>query len=916
MTKFRRAASVALTGIMAVTFTAGSLLALAGTKGKNPVAAERFDTVNYTDVTGKVDVTGLAMQNLSSNVLQNAGVKAAGGKQTVIVRLDSDSVAESVPDGESVTDYISSYAGGKKIKSIKEAQNNLLTSLSSMGVSYKVLYQYTTVTNAVAIEVDTSEISAIKSLPAVKAAYLSETYSRPKDVEWEDGVSATQNYSNVYKTGIYDSSEITKPTEEGGLYGFDGSGTTVAILDTGLDYTHEAFSKYMPETYSLTKEKVSQKLGEKDFNAVSLSAANGRNITADDLYINEKVPFAYDYADSDADVYPSYSQHGTHVAGIVAGHADSYKNKKGELVEETFLGVAPEAQLVICKVFTDDFESHDLGGATTEDIVAALEDCVYLGVDVINMSLGTASGFSSGAMDGDKEGKLLDETYRAIKSAGISMICAASNEFSSGYGSNFGTNLATNPDSGTVGSPSTFDGAISVASVNGQTSPFMVANAGKPNQASIFYSEASDANSVRFDFVNDLLGENKTREIFRYVVVRGVGDPADYTQTVRNLLADKSEYRTIAVVQRGTTTFETKIKNAMRYGADAVIIYNNVTGAIGMSVGDIDNPIPAVSTTMDEGAKLCFDENGKRISSGLITLDKSYQAGPFMNDYSSWGATPDLKLKPDVTAHGGEITSTVAGGYAEQSGTSMASPNLAGFVALVREYVKNDAKLSQIHNGTSTGINRLINQIVMSSATMVYDQYGLPYSPRKQGSGLANLSNSFSTKAYLWTVEGQEYGTEDNRPKVELGEDDYHIKDSRDGKYTFSLNVSNFGDSDLEFTAQSQFFTETLSSNKLSVAERAYMLKDIAPVWQISKDGAPSQSLAANEKFTVTAGGTAKITVTLELSDTEKKYIKESFTNGMFVEGFITLKSETDGQCDLNLPFMGFYGDWESAPML
>lgn len=924
MTKFRRAASVLLTGIMAATCAGGTLLALADTKNSNPTAVERFDTVNFTDVTGKVDLSGVALQNLSPSVLKNAGVTSnVSGTQTVIVRLDSDSVTESIPDGESVADYISSYAGSKKIKAIKEEQSYLLNSLSSLGIDYKVRYQYTTVTNAVAIEVDASQISLIKGVTGVKSAYFSKTYSRPEVLSADDVVSsATTNYSNVYATGIYNSSKVIEDR------GFDGSGMTVAILDTGLDYTHEAFST-MPEKVGMTKQDVADKLNEKEFNAVTLSAANGKNITADDLYVNKKVPFAYDYADSDADVYPTYSQHGTHVAGIVAGHADYYKDKDGNRVDEEFSGVAPNAQLVICKVFTDDFESHDLGGATTEDIVAALDDCVKLGVDVINMSLGTASGFSSGFMDGDDEGKLLDDVYSAVKEAGISLICAASNEYSSGYGSAFGTNLATNPDSGTVGSPSTFDGAVSVASVNGLKAPFMVAYpttdpAKKDYAAPIFYTEARDANSVEFNFVKQLLGD-KTSEIFKYVVVGGAGQEGDYTRSVQRLF-DDAEYRTIALVSRGTTTFEAKIKTAMKY-ADAIIIYNNVAGGIGMSVGEIDDPIPSVSITLDEGTKLRFDKNGKSIQYGYVEVNKGYEAGPFMNEYSSWGATPDLKLKPDVTSHGGEITSTVAGGYAEQSGTSMASPNLAGFVALVREYVKNDGALSQIHQGDPKAITRLVNQIVMSTATTVYDQNGLPYSPRKQGSGLATLKNIFGEKdengvikgatgAYLWTNnDAGEYGSaEDNRPKVEL----YELEEDRDGKvkFTFSLYVKNFGDSDLEFIASSQLFTETLSADKNAVAERAYFLNDIAPVWTINENGANSRALANGEKFTVSSGADTKITVTLELSKSEKDYINSSFPNGMFVEGFITLKSQTEGQCDLNLPYMGFYGDWEAAPML
>ena len=79
--------------------------------------------------------------------------------------------------------------------------------------------------------------------------------------------------------------------------------------------------------------------------------------------------FAYDYADEDDDVTDTQG-HGTHVAGTVAANGES------------FVGVAPDAQLAIMKVFPDE------GGALDSDIIAALEDCVILGVDTVNMSLG------------------------------------------------------------------------------------------------------------------------------------------------------------------------------------------------------------------------------------------------------------------------------------------------------------------------------------------------------------------------------------------------------------------------------------------------------------------------------------------------------------------------------------------------
>ncbi len=906
----RRMACICLTAVMAASFTAGNALALTNINGEEKaVPSVLYDKVEFENVSDKLDLTGIALQNLSPAVMDNpAGsteVSASGTRKTVIVNLNSDCVMDSVPEGESASDYLATYSGGKALKKIIESQNGFLNELSAIGADYEVVYKYSTVANAVALRIDTGYISEIEGMDSVGSVFVSQTHSYPKTAT-SDGNGATTNPNEVYATGIYNS--------ENYISEYGGKGMTVAILDTGLDYTHEAFTKYMPPagTLGLTKEQLTQKLAlgsaddTKIFKAVELSASNGKNITADDLYVSDKVPFAYDYADKDADVYPSYSQHGTHVAGIVAGHADSYSDKDGNKVEEEFIGVAPDAQLVICKVFTDDFESKDIGGATSESIMAALEDCALLGVDVINMSLGTVSGFSSVSLDehgnpvdsaynseAAKEDVQLSAVYNKLKSAGISLICAASNEYSSGFGSAFGTNLKTNPDSGTVGSPSTFAGALSVASINGQRSRYMIAN----GKSIIFYQDASDENSVRYDFTSKLLGSKKS-ETFKYVVVRGTGQRSDYTTSIRNNLNDP-DYRTIAVISRGSNSFQDKVQIAQSFGADAVIIYNNVSGTVGMSLGDLEDPVPSVSVTMDAGALLTRNENNTAISTGFIEINADYQAGPFMNDYSSWGTTPDLKIKPEVTSHGGEITSTVAGGYAEMSGTSMASPNLAGFVALLRGKLKN-----AYSSLTPQELTRLVNQIIMSTAVTVYDQTGLPYSPRKQGAGLATLDNAFSTNAYLYTVES-EGGAEDNRPKVELGDDK-----AKTGKYTLKFYVKNTGTAAIQFKSDTIFMTETLASDGLSVAEKAHLFGDNPAEWTVN--GSP---LAAGASFTVNGGDFAEIVVKLSLSEPEKKYLA-NFTNGMFVEGFLKLISATQGQCDLTLPFMGFYGDWEAAPML
>ncbi|MBQ9713972.1 MAG: leucine-rich repeat protein [Clostridia bacterium] len=849
------------------------------------------------NVTGQFDTSKIIEENFNDSVLRAEDVAPTYETRTVMVTLSGKPLVDRAGK-DSVSDYLQSFSAEMSAIDLANEQNEFLRALTQKGIPYKLKREYDTVINAVAIEVDTKYVSDIKEMSGVKSAVITTAYAEPKTVEVAAaGSGVVTNETDVYKTGIYDSSAYAAAY---------GEGTVVAVLDTGLDYTHNAFQRFESENVDVawSQEYVADKLNGK----IELEAEKrSGTLNVNEVYVSEKVPFAYDYADDDPDVYPSYSNHGTHVAGIIGGYDTSgYTDKDGNPISETFKGVVPDAQLVICKVFTDDLDDKDLGGAVAEDIVAALEDCVTLGVDVINMSLGTSCGFTT-TNDGDDEGEMLDAIYKRIEKSGISLICAASNDYSAGYGGVFGTNLASNPDSGTVGSPSTFAGALSVASINGQKADYMISNKDTESESFVFYEESRDIDGNPFDFCGDLTklyGKNT----FEYVVVPGVGHAADYTSTIKKLFKNgTTNYNRIALIKRGDTTFQEKVEVAMSMGAAGVIVYNNVAGVIRMNLGEIENPIPSVSVTMNAGNALVKGAVGRV---GTIELDETYAAGPFMSEFSSWGPTHDLKLKPEITAHGGEITSAVPGGYGEQSGTSMATPNMAGFMALVRSYIKNDCADLVMTDGEIdyVKVNRLAMQLTMSTAGTVYDQDGLPYSPRKQGAGVAKLENVIGgTNAYLWTEFQDDNGQilNDYRPKIELGDD----KD-KTGEYVLKFNVTNFGASVLTFATEQLVMTETLASDGLAVTEQAHLLNQTQSVWSV--DGVDVE----NGTIEVGAGETKKITVTLSLGLQDRQYVENSFENGMYVEGFLKLNAKDEAQCDLTIPFLGFYGDWTQSPML
>ncbi len=857
--------------------------------------------VSFKDVTGKYDTSKMMQANFNDSVLKAENLAPVYETRTVIVTLDEKPLAD-LAEG-AVAKYAATFSGNLAQANIKSQQKAFLKKLSKMGISYTYKGGYDTVLNGVAVELDTKHVSTIKKMDGVDGVFITTKYEEPKTVEIDTSGVPT-NETDVYKTGIYNSSEFTEEY---------GNGSVVAILDTGLDYTHSAFQSFTKTENAWDITDIEKAFNSSDFE-LSAETRSGGSLSAKDVYVSDKVPFAFDYADDDADVYPSYSNHGTHVAGIIGGLDGSYTDKDGNLISEQFKGVVPNAQLVICKVFTDDFDSPELGGAVSEDIVAALDDCVKLGVDVINMSLGSSCGFST-TDDGDPEGEMLHEVYTRIQKSGISLICAASNDYSAGYGGVYGTNLASNPDAGTVGSPSTYPGALSVASINGQKAGYIVANPdNEDRQAFVFFEESRDMDGNPFDFVGSLLSKYGKKE-FEYVVVGGKGLASDYG-LIKNLFVDSNgnSLNRLALIERGDSTFQEKVEVAMKMGAIGVMIYNNVSGSIRMNLGEIDDPVPSISITMNAGKALVDGARyytaaeiaaGKIRNVGTIVLDESYVAGPFMSEFSSWGPTNDLRLKPEITAHGGEITSTVPGGYGEQSGTSMASPNMAGFMAIVRQYVEKTFGVTD-----PVEINRLAMQLTMSTAGMVYDQDGLLYSPRKQGAGVGKLENVIGgTGAYLST----DVAENDYRPKLELFDDP-----ERTGEYKMSFNVTNFSTEALSFTLSHSVMTETLANDKMTVSEQAHMFENVRTEWTASDAAAIDGTTV-----TVKAGQKLTLNVTLTLDETAIAYLeatdrdgKRYFENGMYVEGFMQLLSSTDGQCDLSIPFLAFYGDWNDAPML
>ena len=515
------------------------------------------------------------------------------------------------------------------------------------------------------------------------------------------------------------------------------------------------------------------------------------------------------------------------------------------------------------------------GGAYQDDLMAAIEDALLLDVDVINMSLGATSGFSS-------EDPEIDAIYGRVEYFDTILAISAGNETQSPVGNMWGTDLnpTEHPDTGITGSPSTWGGAISVASAENEyvfSTYFTVGEQG--------YGY-TDALGLYVPF-RSLAGQE-----LEYVMVPGLGEAADFEGL------DVSGK--IAVISRGQINFSLKLANAEAAGAIGVIIYNNEPGAIGLQMTDEEGNLndgitgytPCVSVTMDVGAALAAAEVKKLTVSAEDGPVPSAEGGQ-MSLFSNWGVTPSLELKPEITAIGGNMYSCYDGGeYGLMSGTSMSSPQLAGVAALVLQYLGDnypelaDAEEREVAHG-----------LLMSTADpIISNTSNVEASPRQQGAGLVNAAEAVAAEAYL-SVKGED------KPKAELGDDP-----AKTGVFKFVFDIHNISDEEQSYVLDFSLLTEDVG-----IDYSEYGLPTFMAGYDRELSG---EVVFSQDTVVVPANGTARVEASVKLSAEDKAWMDENYANGIYVEGYVYAENTAGTGVDLNLPFLGFYGDWTAAPIM
>ena len=653
--------------------------------------------------------------------------------------------------------------------SVFESIRNNITRNVELGTQYHVL------NNAFVVSINSKYVDAVKSLPGVKSVTVNKLHMVNTQALQTTADTQTPDPEHDYG-GSENASAETMHLTPGTTN--DGEGTVIAILDNEFYFRGKTKSAdaWKHVTFTELDSAVKVKFDGRPSSYSKTIAYTNNKATVDaatlgdegSLYFNSKVPFYFDYGGEtntyggdpkqDFDVSSLLSYHGSHVASIAAGNDPYYK------------GIAPKAQLVCMKVFTN-FEAQKIdqamgfqssSGAYDEPILNALEDCITLGVDGINMSLG------SNLDDFDADSITMKTLVKLTNAGLLSSISAGNNGKSSfAFAGGYGNWTKDTVETGILGGYANNKATMSIAA--GQPAKTFYASAFKYKGVNISYQDqvvnmgnSSDYEEDEERHMSDLTpGESKT---LNWVYIPNFGSSADYK--------DKDVTNKIVIVNRGSIDFATKVTTAKDKGAIGVVIINNDPTASDFnfhcSFGDLKPTIPVALVLFRE--KQTFEKDG--FGSFDIVKDE-VDVNPRANTistFSSDGATAALDMKPEITAPGDFIRGAVppqkkedkqeepAGRrystYEFLSGTSMSAPNYAGAQAVVLSRKANELKNN---SAEYNAYRKTVDMRLMSTAIPMFDYEECPEdeghkyntSPRIQGAGMANVGDAYKTDVYL-----------------------------------------------------------------------------------------------------------------------------------------------------------------------
>ncbi|KAG0242478.1 hypothetical protein BGW41_004046 [Actinomortierella wolfii] len=355
------------------------------------------------------------------------------------------------------------------------------------------------------------------------------------------------------------------------------------------------------------------------------------------------------------------------------------------------------AGIIAANSTKDDFYGVAPQGSAKDDvIIAALEKAYDDGMDIVNLSLGGGSAWAESS---------LAQVAGVLANLGTVVVAASGNDGEQGFSE--------------ISSPAISKEAISVSSFEGS------------GYLSYYFSASNSEHS--YD-ITDMPPSSMTNLPLPLTIAQH--DPEGCTP-YPNSVQDQ-----VVLIKRGSCTFVEKMKRAQEAGAIGCIFYNNVEGKIHPAIKDPAVRIFGHGISLEQGLILLEEY---RNADGSLTIVYSNKMKIFENPtagqisgFSSWGLGPELELKPDIGAPGGYIYSTVpvsSGSYSTMSGTSMATPFVAGAVALLLESNPNINRLS------------VLGQLQSYADPGMYKDTNVPDTVVRQGAGLVNVYAAIQGKA-------------------------------------------------------------------------------------------------------------------------------------------------------------------------
>ena len=380
----------------------------------------------------------------------------------VSIILEDTSTLEAYSDAAAEGTLAEDAAAVSYRAALQRKQDSVVRKISSTILGREdldVVWNLTLVANLISANVEYGKIEQIKQIPGVADVVLEQQY--------EPAAS-----ENTVQPNMEISTGMTGTTTAWST-GYTGAGMRIAIIDTGLDTSHQSFDNGAYE-YALEQNAARAKESVEAYKAsLDLLDADEINeklsllhikegVSAADLYRTEKVAYGYCYIDKDLDVThetDAEGEHGSHVAGIAAANRylpDGNGGYVSALDSVHMHGAAPDAQVLVMKVFGDE------GGAYDSDYTAAIEDAIVLGADTINLSLGSASPGPSKART-EAYQKIFDDLENASSVVTVSSGNAgywAENAEPIGYLYSDGVSMQTD------GQPGSYANSLTVASVD------------------------------------------------------------------------------------------------------------------------------------------------------------------------------------------------------------------------------------------------------------------------------------------------------------------------------------------------------------------------------------------------------------------------------------------------------------------